>query len=279
MPGVRLRIDLAYDGGSFHGWARQPGLRTVQGEIEQALDTVLRTAGSSLTVAGRTDSGVNARGQVAHVDLAEEALARVVSRSDDAPVDALRRRLNGLLGSDVRLRRVSLAPQGFDARFSAVWRRYAYRIADRVESVDPLARGHVLARPRSLDEARMNQAALALLGENDFAAFCRKRAGATTIRTLIELVWAREPDGLLTATVRADAFCHTMVRSLVGCLIEVGEGRREPGWAAEVLGGRTRHSAVRVARPHGLTLEEVGYPADDAMAAQAERSRVVRTLG
>jgi tRNA pseudouridine38-40 synthase len=279
MPGVRLRIDLAYDGGGFHGWARQPGLRTVQDEVEQALDTVLRTRGSSLTVAGRTDSGVHARGQVAHVDLAEDLLTGVVGRGADTPVEALLRRMNGLLGPDVRLRGVWVAPEGFDARFSALWRRYVYRIADRLECLDPLARGHVLAWPRALDEHRMNEAATGLLGENDFAAFCRRRSGATTIRTLLDLVWAREPDGLLTATVRADAFCHSMVRALVGCLIEVGETRREPAWAAEVLLGRQRHPAVRVARAHGLTLEEVRYPADDEVAAQAERSRVVRTLG
>jgi tRNA pseudouridine38-40 synthase len=276
---VRLRIDLAYDGSGFHGWARQPGLRTVQGEIEQALDTVLRTEGSSLTVAGRTDTGVHARGQVAHTDLDDDLLAAVVGRSADSPTGALLRRLNGLLTADIRLHGVSVAPAGFDARFSALWRRYAYRIADRLAAVDPLARGHVLAWPRGLDEDRMNDAATALLGENDFAAFCRRREGATTIRTLIDLVWAREPDGLLVATVRADAFCHSMVRALVGCLLEVGEGRREPAWAAEVLTARQRDPAVRVARAHGLTLEEVRYPADAEMAAQAERSRVVRTLG
>ncbi len=276
---MRVRIDLAYDGGGFHGWAKQPGLRTVQGELERALDIVLRTEGSSLTVAGRTDSGVHARGQVAHVDVAEDRLAAMVGRGDAAPVDALLRRLNGLVDPDVRLRRVCLAPEGFDARFSASWRRYAYRIADRLECVDPLERGHVLAWPRSLDEDRMNQAVAELLGLNDFSAFCRRRAGATTIRTLIELVWTRGPGGLLTATVRADAFCHSMVRALVGCLLEVGEGRREPAWAAEVLCGRERHPAVRVARPHGLTLEEVHYPPDDELAAQARRTRVVRTLG
>jgi tRNA pseudouridine38-40 synthase len=276
---VRLRIDLAYDGGGFHGWARQPGLRTVQGELEQALDTVLRTRGLSLTVAGRTDTGVHARGQVAHLDLPGDLLAGVAGRSADAPADALLRRLNGLLGPDVRLRRVAVAPDGFDARFSAIWRRYVYRIADRLGCVDPLARGHVLAWPRNLDEGLMNQAAAELLGENDYAAFCRRRSGATTIRTLLDLTWSRQPDGLLTATVRADAFCHSMVRALVGCLLEVGEGRRDPAWAAEVLAGRQRHPAVRVARAHGLTLEEVRYPADDEVAAQAKRSRVVRTLG
>lgn len=276
---MRLRIDLAYDGGGFHGWARQPGLRTVQGDIEHALDTVLRTEGCSLTVAGRTDTGVHARGQVAHLDLDDALFEAVVGRSHDTAPAALLRRLNGMLGAEIRLRLVSVAPDGFDARFSALWRRYAYRIADRLGCVDPLARGHVLTWPRELDEDQMNLAATALLGENDFAAFCRRREGATTIRTLIDLVWARDPDGLLVATVRADAFCHSMVRSLVGCLMEVGEGRQQPGWAAQVLTARQRDPAVRVARAHGLTLEEVRYPAAAEMAEQARRARVVRTLG
>lgn len=264
---MRLRIDLAYDGAAFHGWARQPGLRTVQGEVESALDTVLRTQGTSVTVAGRTDTGVHARGQVAHVDLV-----------DPPTPEQLVRRANGVLAADVRLLAVREAAAGFDARFSALWRRYAYRIADRPESVDPLVRGQVLTRPRPLDEQAMNRAAVVLLGEHDFAAFCRKRPGATTIRTLLDLRWQRDDRGVLVGTVRADAFCHNMVRALVGCLVAVGEGRRRPEWAADVLGGRQRDPAVTVVRAHGLTLEEVRYPADEDLAAQAARARVVRLL-
>jgi tRNA pseudouridine38-40 synthase len=275
---VRLRIDLAYDGAGFHGWARQDGLRTVQGDLEGALDTVLRTSGTRLTVAGRTDTGVHARGQVAHVDLDPDAYAGATGRSGEPADEALLRRLNGLLGGDVRIHRVSPAADGFDARFSAVWRRYCYRIADDPASVDPLARGHVLAWPRTLDLDRMNAAADLLVGEHDFASFCKKRPGATTIRSLLDLSW-RRADGVAEATVRADAFCHNMVRSLVGCLVAVGEGRREPDWAADVLSAGQRDPAVTVVQPHGLTLEEVGYPSDDELAAQAERSRVVRTLG
>jgi len=272
---VRLRIDLSYDGSGFHGWARQDGLRTVQGDVEQALDTVLRTSGTTLTVAGRTDTGVHARGQVAHVDIEPEALAAAAGRSQDPPADALVRRLNGVLEPDVRIRRVSEAPDGFDARFSAVWRRYAYRVADRPEAVDPLARGHVLVRQRALDEDAMNQAAAMMIGEHDFAAFCRRRAGASTIRTLLEFEWNRD-GGLLVATVRADAFCHNMVRALVGCMLVVGEGRKEPAWANSVLAAGARDPAVTVARAHGLTLEEVRYPPDDELAARAQASRVVR---
>lgn len=277
MTTLRLRLDLAYDGSGFHGWARQHGLRTVQGEIEKALDTVLRVEGSTLTVAGRTDTGVHARGQVAHMDVTSDLLEAAAGRSPDPAPDALARRLNGVLDPDVRIHRLAEAPTGFDARFSAIWRRYAYRIADRPALVDPLTRGHVLAWPRPLDLGAMNEAAAALLGEHDFASFCKKREGATTIRTLLDLGWARE-DGVLTATVRADAFCHNMVRSLVGCMIAVGEGRREPAWAASVLAARARDSGVTVVHAHGLTLEEVGYPADDELAEQARVSRTVRTL-
>jgi tRNA pseudouridine38-40 synthase len=277
VTSLRLRLDLAYDGSGFHGWARQPELRTVQGELEAALDTVLRVQGSALTVAGRTDTGVHARGQVAHVDVDVDRLEGASRRADDAVDDGLLRRLNGVLDPDVRIRAVRAAPAGFDARFSATWRRYCYRIADDPTVADPLTRGHVLTWPRRLDLDRMNTAAALLLGEQDFASFCRRREGATTIRTLLDLSWARV-DGVLEATVRADAFCHHMVRSLVGCLIAVGEGHREPTWAGDVLARRQRDSAVTVVQAHGLTLEEVGYPHDDELAAQAERSRVVRTL-
>ena len=274
---VRLRIDLAYDGAGFHGWARQTGLRTVQGEIEAALDTVLRTTGNGLTVAGRTDTGVHARGQVAHVDVDPAALAGATGRGGEAPEEALVRRLNGVLDADVRIHRVVAAPPGFDARFSAVWRRYAYRITDDPATVDPLTRSHVLAWPRALDLQAMNEASRQLVGEHDFASFCKRREGATTIRTLLDLSWSRV-GGVAEATVRADAFCHHMVRSLVGCLVAVGEGRREPPWAAQVLARGQRDAAVTVVPARGLTLEEVGYPADDALAAQAEAARVVRTL-
>jgi tRNA pseudouridine38-40 synthase len=170
---------------------------------------------------------------------------------------------------------VGRVPEVFDARFSALWRRYAYRVADRLETVDPLTRGHVLAWPRALDEDAMNAAAALLVGEHDFAAFCRRREGATTVRALLELGWRRE-GGLLVATVRADAFCHNMVRALVGCLLPVGEGRREPEWAHAVLTAGVRDPAVTVVQPHGLTLEEVRYPADDELAARAHASRRVR---
>jgi tRNA pseudouridine38-40 synthase len=276
---VRLRLDLAYDGAGFHGWAAQPGLRTVQGLLEEALAQVLRIESAPVACAGRTDTGVHARGQVVHVDVTEEALDAARRRATSSAVDALARRLNGVLPDDVRVRAAAVAPDGFDARFSAVWRRYAYRIADDPRLVDPLQRGWVLVWPRRLDLDAMNVAAAALVGEQDFAAFCRKRDGATTVRTLLELRWSRDDAGLAVGTVRADAFCHNMVRALVGCLLAVGEGRRSTGWAADVLRAGTRDAGVTVVHPHGLVLEEVAYPDDADLAAQAERARVVRVLG
>ncbi len=275
---MRLRIDLAYDGTEFNGWATQPGLRTVQGTLEEALATALRLPAVRVTCAGRTDTGVHARGQVAHFDVTPEDLAASVGRSQKPPADALARRLNGILPADVRVRRVVEAPPGFDARFSASWRRYAYRIADSAAVVDPLVRNHVLAWPRELDLARMNEAARPLLGEHDFAAFCKRREGATTIRTLLDLAWSRDESGTAVATVRADAFCHNMVRAVVGCLLAVGEGRRSPEWAGEVLAGKVRDAGVTVVQPHGLTLEEVGYPADEQLAQRASDARRVRSL-
>ena len=278
MRPVRLRLDLAYDGTGFHGWASQPSLRTVQGELEAALATVLRVDSVGVTCAGRTDTGVHARGQVVHLDVEPGMLAAAAGRSTAPAPEALLRRLNGVLPVDVRVRRAAEAPETFDARFSALWRRYAYRIADAPELVDPLARTAVLAWPRTLDLDAMNAAAAMLVGEHDFAAFCRKREGATTIRTLLDLRWDRDEAGLAVATVRADAFCHSMVRALVGALVAVGEGRRAPEWVGEVLRGAVRDPGVTVMHAHGLTLEQVAYPADDGLAAQAEAARVVRTL-
>ena len=183
----------------------------------------------------------------------------------------------------MRVWRVAEAPTGFNARFSAIWRRYAYRVGDHRGGVDPLRRGHVLWHDWPLDIELMNEAARKLLGEHDFAAYCKKREGATTIRTLLDLRWERpapgeEDAGLAVATVRADAFCHNMVRALVGSLLLVGDGHRPVDFPGEVLGGRVRHSAVNVVRPHGLTLEEVGYPADELLAARNREARNRRTL-
>ncbi|MEO3885960.1 tRNA pseudouridine(38-40) synthase TruA [Nonomuraea sp. B5E05] len=279
---VRLRLDLAYDGTEFSGWARQPGRRTVQGEIEQALGRILRLGEpAQLTVAGRTDAGVHARGQVAHVDVPEGSMAELDGNRGPLSVDerlaALVRRLGGVLPPDVRVQRVSVASEGFDARFSALFRRYAYRVSDAVGGVDPLRRREVVWHNRPLDDGALNAAAARLIGEHDFAAFCKKREGATTIRELQRLDWVREQDGTLVATVVADAFCHSMVRALVGSLLAAGDGRRPVEWPGEVLGRAVRDSGVHVAPAHGLCLEEVGYPPDAELAARAAATRRVRT--
>jgi tRNA pseudouridine38-40 synthase len=257
-------MDIGYDGTDFSGWATQPGRRTVQGELESALATVLRTP-VRLTVAGRTDTGVHATGQVAHAD---------VPRGADP--DVLRRRLSRLLPDDVAVHGIRVAPDGFDARFGALRRHYEYRVADRATTAAPLLRRNTLIWPRQLDEVAMGVAARGLVGEHDFAAFCRRREGATTVRELQRLDWERGPDGVLVCRVSADAFCHNMVRSLVGALVAVGDGRRHASWPAEVLASGVRTGDVAPAR--GLTLVAVDYPPDSELAARALRTRAVRAL-
>jgi tRNA pseudouridine38-40 synthase len=268
---VRVRIDLAYDGTDFAGWAMQPGQRTVQGVLEDALATVLRQPRVPLTCAGRTDAGVHARRQVAHADLPTEVY--------DGAAPHLVKGLAGVLPRDVRVRDVRAAPDGFDARFSALSRRYAYRVADTAYGVDPLRRRDVLWYRHAIDIDDMNRAAAALLGEHDFAAFCRRREGATTVRSLTRLDWSRgADDAIAVATIVADAFCHSMVRSLVGALLAVGEGQRPVHWPREVLAGAVRLPDVHVVAAHGLTLEEVSYPPDTELAARAELTRRRRDL-
>ena len=278
----RVRIDLSYDGGGFSGWARQPGQRTVQQVLEDALSQVLRADPPvQLTVAGRTDAGVHARGQVAHADLPLAAWL------DAAPV--IMRRLARLLPADVRVRRIGAAPDGFDARFSALSRRYSYRVCDDVTGPEPLRRHDTLWTRREIEIGPMNEAAALLLGEHDFAAFCRRREGATTVRELLSLSWSRPEltvpgsgvpgsgvPRVAEATVIADAFCHSMVRALVGALLKVGEGARPPSWPAQVLTARVRDSAVPVVPPHGLCLEEVCYPPPGQLAERALATRRVR---
>ncbi len=261
---MRWRIDLGYDGTDFHGWASQPGLRSVQETVEDALGKVLRLPAPPTTVcAGRTDAGVHARGQVVHVDVPEEAQI--------AP-DRLLHRLARVLPDDVRATQARPAADGFDARFSALRRRYVYRLCDDPAGPDPLVRRYVVARRRRLDASAMEEAAWLLLGEHDFAAFCKKRPGATTIRTLLRLE-AERHDAMIDITVEADAFCHSMVRALVGGLVAVGEGRHEPDWLGVVLESQSRDPHVTVMPAHGLTLEEVTYPDDADLAARAVETR------
>lgn len=284
---MRLRLDIAYDGTDFHGWGRQPALRTVQGVLEENLATVFSRHGPppTLVVAGRTDAGVHAIGQVAHLDLTPDQLDSLLrSRGRDFRPDAadapaaLARRLNGIAGldADVWLTSAAVAPEGFDARFSAVWRRYAYRVADARAPRDPVDRRRTLWYPAELDAAAMDAVAAGLVGLHDWAAYCRPREGATTIRSLQDFRWTREPGGLLVAEVRADAFCHSMVRALVGASLAVGEGRLAPSRLVELRDRLQRSSEFKVAPAKGLTLVAVGYPADELLAAQSERARARR---
>ncbi len=287
IPVTRLRLDVAYDGTRFSGWTRQPELRTVQGELEAALATVFRRhpPAPTLTVAGRTDAGVHATGQVAHLDLTEEQLTGLTVRQrgksprpDEDPTQALRRRLNGIAGlsSDLYVARVTVAPLGFDARFSAIWRRYEYRVADTLAARNPLLQNHTLWHPAALDVDAMDRAARALVGLWDWAAFCKPREGSTTVRSLQEFTWRRDDSGVLLATVQADAFCHSMVRALVGASIAVGEGKLTPARLTEIRDAQQRGSEFIVAPAKGLTLLEVGYPDPDQFGARAEQTRARR---
>ncbi|GAA1746649.1 hypothetical protein GCM10009681_17260 [Luedemannella helvata] len=208
---------------------------------------------------------MHATGQVCHVEVPAAGWARVGA--------SLVPRLSGLLPADVRVYAAGEAPEGFDARFSALYRRYEYRVSDAPWGAPPLRHRDTLAWPRPLDLDRLTAAADGLTGHHDFAAFCKRKEHATTVRTLTRFAWRREPDGILVATVQADAFCQAMVRSLVGALLAVGEGRREPAWPAALLARRERADEVMVAPPHGLTLVEVAYPSDADLAAQAELTR------
>lgn len=276
---MRLRVDFAYDGTDFSGWAAQPGRRAVESELSAALSRVLRAPEPvRLVVAGRTDAGVHAAGAVCHADVDEAAFAALPGRSDRTPQEAAITRLNGVLPPDVVVRDVQVAPEGFDARFSALRRRYRYRLCDDVRRLDPVRRRDTVVHKRALDVAAMDAAARNLLGLHDFAAFCKKREGATTVRTLLDYSWVRGADRVLEATVVADAFCHSMVRSLVGAVVPVGERRREVDWPAQVLSAGRRDPAVAVMPPHGLSLVEVVYPPDDRLAERATQARATREL-
>jgi tRNA pseudouridine38-40 synthase len=256
---------VAYDGTDFSGWAPQPGLRTVCGVLVGALSTVLRVP-VGLTVAGRTDAGVHATGQVAHAEL---------------PVDLdpswLVRRLARLLSPDVRVRAVTPVPADFDARFSALRRHYRYRVAVAAHGAEPLRARDTLSWPHPVDLDAVAAGSVTLLGEHDFAAFCKRREGATTVRELQRFTWTRDDDGVLVAELSADAFCHSMVRSLVGALLDVGRGRRAVEWPSALLRRGMRASEVPVAPAHGLTLVGVDYPPDQELAARVATTRRLRS--
>ena len=271
---VRWRLDLGYDGTNFSGWATQPGRRTVQGELESWIRRILRLDEPvQLVCAGRTDAGVHARGQVAHVDL------RSMLIIDGAP---LSRRLNKVLRGDCVIRRITAAPPGFDARFAAIWRRYVYRLSDGGVPPDPLYRSQIAQLNAEVDLDRLNEEAATLVGLRDFGAFCRRRDGASTIRNLLELAARRVPSGpmagVIECTARADAFCHSMVRSVIGALVAVATGQRDHEWLAAITERGVRDSSITVMPATGLTLEEVGYPADHELAARVLEARALREL-
>lgn len=259
----RLCAVLSYEGTNYHGWARQPGLPTIEQEVVAALLAVLRVEEVGLVCAGRTDAGVHAHGQVIHVDVPA-----------DTDPSRLRNGLNALLPADIRCRSVAAAPPHFDARFAAVWRRYQYRVTDTVP--DPLTRRTVLAVRHRLDVAAMADGVQRLIGEHDFTAYCKPRAHATAVRELLECSWRRDGDGRAVLDIRADAFCHSMVRSIVGASLQVGAGRRPPEWLHDLLLAASRAAAAPVAPAHGLVLVEVGYPAPELMAQRVAVARQLR---
>ncbi|MCA1186381.1 MULTISPECIES: tRNA pseudouridine(38-40) synthase TruA [Saccharopolyspora] len=276
-------MDVSYEGTDFSGWAKQPGRRTVQGLLEDALakQPPGRDVPRSVVVAGRTDAGVHATGQVVHVDVVPfepGSTVRIPVDERGIPdLERMRHRWNRILPGDVRVLDARVAPAGFDARFSALRRHYRYQVSDASWGVDPLRRRDTLAWNRPVDVAALNAASLDLLGLRDFAAFCKPREGATTVRELQRFEWERVAEHLIVARVSADAFCHSMVRSLVGALLLVGDGRRGGGWPAELAGAGERTSAVAPA--HGLTLLGVDYPDEAELAVRAEQTRGLRSLG
>lgn len=280
---VRLRIDLAYRGAPFHGWARQPNLLTVQGRLEEALSLITRQP-VLLTVAGRTDARVHARGQVAHLDVPKEfwlSLSRGREESDQMRGERLRARLEGLAGRGLNgalaLKQVTVVAADFDARFSALSRTYRYLICDDPRSQDP-CRLDIARTSSPLNAEKMQVAAQALCGEHDFLPFAKPREGATTIRTLHSFMVSRPSPGIVQAMIRADAFCHSQVRFMMGALIEIGRGKYPPDWIGELLAAGVRDQRVPLADGRGLTLWEVAYPPEDEYALQAQKAKVVRTL-
>jgi len=259
----RLRIDIAYDGTNFFGWGAQPDRRTLQDLVEEAISRISRTDTESI-VAGRTDAGVHATGQVIHVDVPDAMFEGELNYID------FRYKLNRILDEDVRIMNITDAPAGFHARFSALRRHYVYKILDNNDVITPLSRFDVASWYRPLDAARMNEASKLVLGHHDFAAFCKFRQGSTTIRTLEKYEWRRDSDGLLVADVVADAFCYSMVRNLVGAVVCVADGRKDPSWMSELLANKERVSDSLVFPARGLTLVQVDYPSDDQLLERAK---------
>lgn len=267
---TRLRIDLAYAGGGYSGWAIQPGLKTVQDELEKALATTLRANRSLIrtVVAGRTDAGVHALGQVCHVDLPDG-----VDLSSVALANLGKKVQGALRQAPITIHSISRAPEGFDARFSPLSRTYQYRIADKKAIKNPLHRAFTVQNSYELDDGAMVELGHALVGLHDWATFCRPRVGATTIRELQSYEWVRDPDGVLVATIRADAFCHSMVRALVGSAVAVGRGKLTVARVLHLLEAKKRTSEFVTMPAHGLALVSVAYPNESELAERAALTR------
>jgi len=244
----RLRIDLTYDGSDLSGWAKQPGLRTVQEEVETALSTITRSKAATI-VAGRTDAGVHAKHQVLHVDLPA-----------DIDSENLAFRLNQILKSDIRILSAMKAPEYFHARFGATSRRYQYKIIDGGQVTAPLDRYDSAEWFRSLDIDLMNQAGHSILGEHDFFTFCKHRQGMSTVKNLMKFDWHRDEKGVVIGVIEANSFGYNMVRNLVGAAVCVGEGRFEPSWLRKILDEKVRVSDSYVFPAKGLTLLSIQYP-------------------
>jgi tRNA pseudouridine38-40 synthase len=272
----RYRIDFGYDGTDFAGFAKQPGLRTVQSELVKGLEVIFGKDNKdfAMRVAGRTDAGVHAQHQVVHVDLSPSQIKRIGRNPDVAS------RVNTALPQDVRLFRFEKAPAGFDARYSAIYRRYRYKIADHASFLDPLLVRYVLKLKVDLDLKLMRLAAKEMVGLHDFGAFCKPRAGATTIRNLryIRITRNRKEGNLVEIELKGDAFCHNMVRSLTGALVAVARGRASAQDVKDRLVSANRVGSFKVLGGKGLSLIEVGYPKDSRLAEQAEKARKLRSL-
>lgn len=277
---TRLRLDLGYDGTAFAGWAKQPGLRTVQGELERALAVIVRRPAEdlSVTVAGRTDAGVHARGQVCHWDVPDSDLERLLGRS--GALGAVAQRINGVLkrqnAQDIVVYRVAAAPYGFDARFGALSRRYEYRVRPAGVRPDPLERTFTVNLTYEIDLEAVRDASRTFLGLQDFTSYCKAREGSTAVRTVLEFDWRREPSGVLAARITADAFCHSMVRSLVGAVLGVGSGRLSLAELVSLTEARSRSSKIMVMPPHGLSLEHIAYPEAGELEARVKQTRARR---
>lgn len=295
---MRIRLDFAYDGSGFYGWAKQPNLRTVQGELESALHKVLRVPERDsvnplrLTVAGRTDTGVHASHQVCHLDVSQDVLENCIGHMSCDSLSALEYRLRHVLPQDIAIHRVSAAPDGFDARFSALERTYVYRIVDRsgFAFVDPRMRGFVLQVDYALNVDCMNQAAKMMVGLHDFGSFAKPNPGGTTIREVKKAYWNRISQcacdrlvppleqGLLEFTIVADAFAHNMVRSLVNASVQIGMLKRSLDWFDDKIHNPVREGSTGPIAPQGLTLENVAYPCDSDLALRANAIRARRDI-